>query len=293
MMPARVAVDASLVSIMLIVLISSGLIVLTLAGEEVRSPLVLLKNIHPERLYAFGSVSTKEKMDFSLGLLARGEFSTLEIQYTTLLQAEPSFVQENLTLSEFTAPQIAKMIRPVAILMSETDNDLVPYEEVEVHVVKGNRTYEGVYYDFPLVRMYSSPFLSDKVYTSFLILRNGTEPLYFAGYSEFFLKRFGGFLDIQRPLDAPEIASSILKLRIWRNDNATSYSSATDAEEGWRSIDQLPEFGRVVFRDVGKNERFSIDFTIEIPERPVGMIAQVIRIYADGEMVEKIVNLVE
>lgn len=292
-MPVRLPVDASLVSIMLIALISSGLIVLSLAGEEVRRPLEVLKNVHPERLHAFGSVTTKEKMDFSLGLLARGEFRTLEIQYATLVQANPSFTQENLTVSGLSAPEIASMIRPVAILLAETDNELVPFEEIEVQVVKGNRTYEGVFYDFPLVRLYSNPSLSDKVYTSFLILGNGTQPLYFAGYSEFFLKRFGGFLDIQRPLGAPEITSSIQKLRIWRNDNATSYSSAEDAQEGWRSIDELPDFGTVVFQGVRKNERFSIDFTIEIPERPSGMIAQVIRIYADGEMVGNVVNLLE
>ncbi len=292
-MPARVALDASLVSIMLIVLISSGLIVLSLAGETVRRPLELLKNVHPERLYAFGSVTTKEKMDFSLGLLARGEFKTLEIQYATLVQATPSFIEENLTLSGLTALEIARMIRPLAILMAETDNELVPYEEIEVQAAKANRTYEGVFYDFPLVRMYSKRSLSDKVYTSFLILKNGTGALYFGGYSDFFLKRFGGFLDIQRPMDAPEVSSSIQKLRISRNDNATSYSSSVEVEEGWRSMDQLPGFGRVVFQDVRKNERFSVEFTIEIPERPAGMIAQVIRIYADGEMVENVVNLVE
>jgi len=104
-MPSRLSVDASLASIMLIVLTSSGLVVLTVAREEVCSPLVVLKNVHPERLYPFGSVTTKEKMGFSLGVLARGDFRTLEIRCATLVQAMPSFTGKNLTLSELWAPR--------------------------------------------------------------------------------------------------------------------------------------------------------------------------------------------
>jgi hypothetical protein len=284
-------VDASLISIMIIVLISSGLVVFSFAREKIDSPVVVLKNIHPTKLYSQASVTTRDRMDFSLSLAAREDVETLEIQYTTLVQVNPVFVDPNQTL-EGTVGEIAEGIAPIRALIQETSNDLVPHDVLEAEGSVKNLSYEGLFYDFPLLRLYADPAISGTVYTSYLVFHNATHVTYFEGISDFFINRLGGYVEVELP-EGDEMKSSIESLRIRRDDNVTSYSSADDAPAGWKDIEDTPPFGRVVFREVKKHETFSIDFTIEIPRRPQKMAAQVVRIYADGELVDMAVNLME
>ena len=283
-------VDPSLISIMLIVLISSALVIFSLASEKIESPVVILKNIFPPVLFSQASVTTRERMDFSFSLAARRNIETLEIQYSTLIQVEPSLKAENTSGESLRA--IAKGISPIAALLEATENQYVPYEAVEVEGSVRNLRYRGIFYDFPIVRLYSDPSTSPEVYTSFLVFENETGIVYMEGISDFFLNRLGGYADIQLP-EEDMAKSAIASLRIRRNEDATSYSSSADAPAGWSSMEEAPEFGRVVFSEVKKHDTFSVDFTVETPRRPQKWSAQVIRVYADGELVDTLVNMIE
>jgi len=283
-------VDAGLVSLMLIILITSGMVVLTLAHEKVESPVLVLKNTYPPRLYTMASVTSKEKMDFSFSVTARRRIGRLQIQYSTLAQGEPVFVGEK---PEGASPEdIGLSITPISELFKWTENEQVPNEIIPVEVKYGNRTLEGAFFDFPMLRMFTAPDLSGLVFTSFLVLKNNTDVLYFEGISDFFFNRLGGFVEVELP-EGVEVRSSIESMRIRRNNNVTSFSSAPELPAGWKPIEDLPSFGTIGFSDVEEDETFSIDFTIDTPKRPRGLIAQVVRVYADGDLVEIVVNLIE
>ncbi len=283
-------IDSSLVSIMLIVLISSALIVFSFAREKIDNPVVVLKNLYPPVMFSQASVRTRERMDFSYSIAARRDIDTLEIQYTTLVQVDPVFREGNKTGE--TVEEIAKEISPLHALIETTTNDHVPYDVVTVEASVQNLNYTGLFYDFPLVRLYSDPSVSGVVYTSFLVLSNVTDVVYFEGISDFFLNRLGGFVDVDLP-EGDEQKSAIASLRMRRNEEVISFSSAVDAPSGWKTMEEVPEFGRVVFPSVRKHDTFSIDFTVEIPMRPRAWSAQVIRAFADGELVDIRVNLIE
>jgi len=290
-MRERLRVDASLVSIILMVLISSALVVFTLAQEKIESPVVVLKNVYPKKIYSEASVTTKERMDFSLSLAARRDIKTLEIQYATLVQVDPVFAAEGVDLKR-PLPELAREILPIRALMDETENPYVPYEAFDVKASWRNVTYDGLFLDFPLVRLYSNPKMSGQVYTSFLILRNATDIIYFEGISDFFLNRFGGFVGVEFP-GGKEPASAISSLEIHRNADKASFSSAQPLPEGRREMAEAPDFGRVTFTDVLRYDTFSVDFTVETPRRPAKMSAHVIRVIADGSTCEILVNLME
>jgi len=286
----RLRVDSSLVSIMLIVLISSALVVFSLAHEKIESPVELLKNVFPKKLFSEASVTTTERMGFSFSLSARRDMKLLEVQYATLVQVEPVFVTG--ARPEGSLEEIAQGILPIRALLDETENSYVPYEAIEVKASYRNFTFDGLFYDFPLVRLYSDPDTSGQVYTSFLILRNGTDIIYLEGISDFFLNKLGGFVGVEFP-GGKELRSAISSLRIRRNENMTSYSSAVEVPDGWKDIAETPPFGRVTFADVLRNDTFSVDFTVETPKRPQKMSAHVIRVIADGKVCEVAVNLME
>ena len=283
-------IDSSLISIMLIVLISSALIVFSFAREKIDSPVVILKNLYPSYLHHQASVTTRNRMDFSFSLAARRDIDTLEIQYVTLVQTNPVFIGGNQTGE--TVEEIAEEISPIWELIEATENERVPHEVLPAQGSIKNLSYSGIFYDFPLVRLYNDPSTSGQVHSSYMVLENETGILYFEGISDYFLFRLGGFVDLDLP-EGDELKSSISSLRIRRNDEVTSYSSAIDAPSGWLGMEETPAFGRVIFTDVNKDDIFSIDFTIEIPKRPQKWSAQVIRVYADGELAEMEVNLVE
>ena len=212
-------VDAGLVSLMLIILITSGMVVLTLAHEKVESPVLILKNTYPPRLYTMASVTSKEKMDFSFSVAARRPIGRLEIQYSILTQEEPIFAGEE---PEESSPEdIGRSIMPIKELFKWTDNEQVPNEIIPVEVKYGNLTLRGAFFDFPMLRMFTSPDLSGLVFTSFLILKNNTDVLYFEGISDFFFNRLGGFVEVELP-EGVEVRSSIESMRIRRNNNVTS-----------------------------------------------------------------------
>jgi len=282
-------IDTSLISIMLIVLISSTLVVFSFAREKIESPVVILKNIYPSVLFSQASVTTRERMDFSFSLAARRDIETLEIQYITLVQTLPVYMGGDQTGD--TLEEIAKGISPIGKMIEATENDLVPYQVLSVEGSIRNLSYSGIFLDFPIVRLFNDPSSSGQVYSSFLVFENGTDILYFEGISDFFLYRLGGFVDVDLP-EGDEDKSAISILRIRKNDDVTSYSSAIGAPSDWLGMEQTPDFGRVVFEDVAKHDTFSIDFTVEIPRRPPMWSAQVIRVYADGELVDTEVNLV-
>lgn len=275
---------------MLIVLISSALVVFSLAHEKIDSPVELLKNVFPKKLFSEASVTTTEIMDFSFSVSARRDVEMLEIQYATLVQVEPVFVTG--TQPEGSLKEIAEDILPIRTLLDETENSYVPHETIEVKVSYRDFTYDGLFYDFPLVRLYSNPDTSGQVYTSFLVLRNGTGIIYLEGISDFFLNRLGGFVGVDFP-GGKELRSAISRLQIRRNENMTSYSSAEELPEGWKDIAETPAFGRVTFADVLRNDTFSVDFTVETPKRPQKMSAHVIRVIADGQLCDVTVNLME
>jgi hypothetical protein len=283
-------IDSSLISIMLIVLITSALIVFSFAREKIDNPVVILKNLYPSVLYSQASVTTREKMVFSFSLAARRDIETLEIQYVTLVQTDPVFTGGNQTGTDLR--EIAEGISPIGNMIEATGNDLVPYEVLEAEGSVRNLSYPGFFFDFPLTRLFNDPQSSGQVYTSFLVLENGTDIVYFEGISDFFLYRLGGFVDVDLP-EGDEQKSAIASMRIRRNEETTSYSSATDAPSGWQGMEETPEFGRAIFKDVVKHDTFTIDFTVEIPRRPQDWSAQVIRVYADGILVGMEVNLVE
>jgi hypothetical protein len=282
-------VDASLISIMLIVLISSALIVFSFAREKIESPVVILKNLYPSILYSQASVTTRERMDFSFSLAARRDIETLEIQYVTLVQTLPVFVGGNQTGD--TLEEIASGISPIKRMIEATENDLVSNEVLAVEGSIRNLSYSGIFLDFPIIRLFTDTSSSGQVCSSFLVFENGSDILYFKGISDFFLYRLGGYVDVDLP-EGDEQKSAISILRIRENDDVTSYSSAIDAPSDWLGMEQTPDFGRVIFEDVVKHDTFSIDFTVEIPRRPPMWSAQVIRVYADGELVDTEVNLV-
>lgn len=283
--------DASLGSIILIVLISSALLVFSFAREDIDSPVVVLKNTYPEKMFSQASVTTRKRMDFSFTIAARREINTLEIQYVTLVQLDPVFLSDEVD-TEASLEDMAEHIAPVKALLDESENGYLGHEKLAVKADFRNRTYDGLFVDFRVVRYYAWPENSDQIVTSFLILDNGTGILYFEGVSDFYVNRLGRYVDIELPKEERN-RSSIDVLRIRRNENVTAYSSDTDAPEGWLPIEEVPEMGRVVFKDVEKHDTFSIDFTIETARRPAGMSAHLIRTYADGELVDTRVNLVE
>ncbi len=281
--------DASLISIILIVLITSALVVFTLAQEDIESPVEVLKNIYPEKMYSQASVTTREKMDFSFTVAARREMKSLEIQYVTLIETDPpaTSLQPGSPLE-----QIAENISTIATLSRESQNPYLEREVRPLDVHFQNTNYQGLFYDFPVVRYYSTSDTTDQVVTSFLILDNGTNILYFEGISDFYIHRLGRYASTSIPAEERN-RSSIDGLRIRRNENVTYFSSAPDVPSDWLPITSVPEKGRVVFRDVEKHDTFSIDFTIEIPRRPAGVSGHVIRVYADGELSAMRLNLVE
>lgn len=286
----NLSVDSSLAAIIAIVLITSALIVLTIAKEDVEERYVILKNEFPERLKAQASLTSSEEMGFSFGILLREDFTSVEIQYSILSQGElPSPTNASM---DGGLEDVVASVPAVSMLVNETGNDIVPYHKKEVEAEHGDEQLEGLFFDFPVVRMYTDPSLSSGVRTSFLFLENGEEVLYFQGCSDFFFNRLGGLFGFILP-DGTPVRSTIEELRIWRDEEATSYTSAAVVPSGWKDIYESPDFGIVTFEDVKKNEKFSVDFTVETPERPAGMLAQVIRVFADGELLHLQINLIE
>ncbi len=284
----KLSFDSGLVSVFVIVLITSGLVVLTLAGERVEDRIVILKNDYPEKLLPQASLTSSERMDFSFGLLARSDFTSLEIQYSILTGEElPSSASTDGSLDG-----VASSVQVISSLIKETGNQIVPFDRLPVDVKWGDGRLEGLLLDFPLVRLYTDPSLSSEVRTSFLLLRNGTDVLYFEGTSDFYFNRLGGSFGFLLPGGTP-LRSTIDKLRIWRDEEVLSYTSAPVVPAGWLDIHESPDFGRVIFQDVRKNERLSVDFTVETPERPAGILVQVIRVYADGELLHMETNMIE
>jgi hypothetical protein len=286
----NLSVDSSLAAITLIVLITSALIVLTIAKEDIEERYVILKNEFPERLKAQASLTSSEKMGFSFGILLREDFTLAEIQYSILCQRElPSLTNASV---DSDLEDIAASVPAVSMLVKETGNDIVPFSKEEVEAEHGDEQFEGLFFDFPVVRMYTDPSLSSGVRTSFLFLEDSEETLYFQGCSDFYFNRLGGLFGFVLP-DGTPVRSTIEELRIWRDEEATSYTSAAVVPTGWKDIYESPDFGTVAFEDVKKNEKFSVDFTVETPERPAGLIAQVIRVFADGELLHIQINLIE
>ncbi len=289
-MKEHMRIDSGLVSIMVMVLMTSGLVILTLAREKVGDRVVVLKNTHPETLREYASVQSGDRMDFSFGLLSRANARMLEILYCTMVQTgNLSVEQAEVTASSLRARSEA--IGAIATMIEETQNQFIPHLVLDLVVEMDGASYPAVFYDFPLVRLYADSSLSGLVCTSFMVLQNGTNLLYFEGYSDFFLNRLGGF-DVKLP-GGQEVRSSIASLRIRRHGHTSSYSSSAIAPAGWQPMEDSPGFGRVEFEDVKKNEELSVDFTIETPTRPKGMIAQIIRVYIDAELAVTVANLVK
>ncbi len=283
-------VDAGLLSLMIIILVTSGMVILTLAHEKVKSPVLLLKNTYPPKLYTMASVTSKERMDFAFSIAARRPIGRLEMSCTTLSQAQPTFVSGS---AQGDSPKdIGMSIRPIEELMKRTENKFVHNEILPVEVTYGNKTMKGAFFDFPTLRMFTSPEISGLIFTSFLVVKNDTNVLYFQGISDFFFNRLGGFVDVELPAGV-QVRSPIESMRISSDNNVTSYSSAPELPVGWRPITDLPSFGTVRFSHVPEDETFSIDYTIDTPKRPRGLIAQVIRVYADGDLAKIVVDVIE
>jgi hypothetical protein len=268
--------ESRLGGIIIVVLVLSAAAVFTIATLTVQeASVVMLQNDFPSRLTR---VDTEGKrMTFAHGFRAGRDLAEIEIRFSILHPSPDPFASDNgSSLDSHPDAEIVEDLLGEGWLI--TDSIVAEVDE----------ELNGTLYFCDLGRSIQ-PF-SDSRSTNYLasafcrIVDKAGEETYFRGVSDFFYDR----------------EDTIEHLVVARQGNETSFTSGPSGSTG---LTDAPKGGLVTVTDVRKGEMLVVEFSVvphpdHLPEKAWDpnygqKVIQVIRVYADGELVLVQINVLE
>ncbi len=273
-----VRIDRGFVGVLLVAVVISTMIMGFVTVEKVKVGIEILKNKYPLAI----KTSQQERHTFVINIIARKPYEEVKLKFSCLSKAKPVLADRNITNKPgVTLKEIAAEITPIKTCLAAGKTSPVGYEERMVEVEINGTTYEALLLDFGEVIAAGQP-VSDLSFapTAYLLWRDKQGNLtYYQGASDFFVNR----------------NQSIESLVISYNDNETTYRSSKEAvaSPDIPTVAQAPRLGIVRFQHVKKDDRMYVMFAINSLSVPAhtGMM-QVVRVYADGELVAYRLNMI-
>ncbi len=271
--------DSRPAGIALVVMIVCTTLVFTLAlTRREASPLVMLQNTFPQKITSIEKEG--KRFSFAHSFFARRDISELEIRFCLLHSSPAPKIDGNLTRPGFAD------YNEVGILREYLGAGDIPVDQFEVAVGDGSEARRLRVYDLGrIIQPFSSSGSTDSIYSVFgvLVAPDGN-PVFLRGVSDFFYER----------------ERNVEYLVVARGEREDSYSS--EGRGGYR-IRDAPKGGAVVLKDVKQGEMVLIQFSTVpridfMPERTWNKnfdreFYQVIRAYADGELIVAVANRIE
>jgi len=248
--------------------ILSTLLVATIVKPKAEDALLVLGNEYPQALVKRApAVGLDSELSFSF--MATRDFERVELRFSSLYEKD---LDANLSgsISLHELPNIAKVEGYVAALGGDAE---VMDEDVELN---GTR-YRATILDFSrFLEAFNNGSTLATLPLVFAILVKGDEVRYFEGCPGFFM----------------EAEQNLQYLTISRGDDKKEYiRSGTMLKEVPR-ISDAPQGGILIFETVKKDERFSVSFTIDIPDDglrqivtwvPERHLLELVQGYSDGK----------
>ncbi len=272
--------ESKLAGMIIIVLVISAAAVFTIASmRKEKTTVVMLQNDYPPKLIDIEKEG--KQMTFSHGFLARRDLVEVEIRFSFLHSSpEPALFNNQTEPSFRNYLQVAYLEKYLGgyewLCADEFETDLEGDK-------KGNRAH---FYDVGrTLHLFSSPSSAGSLASVFgtVAAENGNLT-YYRGFSDFFFER----------------KDTIRYLVVSHRGNETSYSSS---RSGQGNIADAPKGGTVILHYLKKGDMVVVEFSVEpdrdhLPERAWDPnynqeILEVIRVYADGELVLTKVNVIE
>lgn len=261
-------VDPRLATILASSVILSTLLVATIVKPKAEDALLVLGNEYPQALVKRApAVGLDSELSFSF--MATRDFERVELRFSSLYEKD---LDANLSgsISLHELPNIAKVEGYVAALGGDAE---VMDEDVELN---GTR-YRATILDFSrFLEAFNNGSTLATLPLVFAILVKGDEVRYFEGCPGFFM----------------EAEQNLQYLTISRGDDKKEYiRSGTMLKEVPR-ISDAPQGGILIFETVKKDERFSVSFTIDIPDDglrqivtwvPERHLLELVQGYSDGK----------
>jgi hypothetical protein len=270
--------DSRPAGIALVVLILSTAVVVTLAVIRPEpAPVVLLQNSYPQRITSIEREG--ERFHFAHAFFVRRDMAELEIRFSLLHSSPMPEIEGNGTDHSFSN------YVEIGILRDYLGIDEIPFDQFDAEVDGGPGGCVIRVCDLGrTLQCHSSPGSTDSLWDAFGQFVNGTgDPSFLRGISDFFYER----------------EENVEYLVVARGKDEDSYSSTG----GQEPIGNAPKGGTVILQDVRKGEMVVVEFSVvphkeHMPERTWNRnydreFYQVIRAYADGELIVAKANRVE
>jgi hypothetical protein len=272
--------DSRLAGIAFVAVIVSTAYVLTLALTRHQAlPLVMLQNTYPQQITSIEKEG--KRFSFAYAFLARRDISQLEIRFCLLHSSPVPEIRGNVTEFDFADYE------DVGILEDYLGVGEAPVDQFEVNLDGEPGAKIMRVYDLSrAIQPFSSPGSTDSIYSVFGVLLAGNgSSTFLRGISDFFYER----------------EMNVEYLVVAQGEREDSYSSGDS--HGGSTMEEAPKGGAVILKDVKKGETVMIQFTVvphieSMPERTWNKnyqreFYQVVRAYADGELIIAKANRVE
>lgn len=260
-------VDPRLATIIVSSVILSTLLVATIVKPKAEDALLVLGNEYPQALVKRApAVGLDSELSFSF--MATRDFERVELRFSSLYEKDlDANISSSVSLREL--PNVAEVAGYVAALGG--DGEMME-KDIEIN---GTR-YEATILDFSrFLEAFNNGSMMSTLPLVFAMLVRGDEVRYFEGCPGFFM----------------EAEQNLQYLTISRGDDKKEYvRSGTMLKEVPR-ISDAPRDGVLVFDTVKRDERFSVSFTIDIPDDGLRQIVtwlpdkhllELVRGYSDG-----------
>ncbi len=261
-------IDPRLATIMASSVILSTLLVATIVKPKAEDALLVLGNEYPQALVKRApAVGLDSELSFSF--MATRDFERVELRFSSLFEKDlDANVSASISLHEL--PNVAKVEGYVTTLGGDA-------EMMEADIELNGTRYEATILDFSrFLEAFNNGSMMATLPLVFAMLVRGDEVRYFEGCPGFFM----------------EAEQSLQYLTISRGDDKKEYiRSGTMLKEVPRTS-EAPRDGVLVFDTVKRDERFSVSFTIDIPEDglrqivtwvPERHLLELVQGYSDGE----------
>lgn len=268
--------DSRLAGIAVVVLILSTAAVLTLAMTRHKGPpLVMLQNTYPEELTSIAREG--KRFSFAYAFFPRRDISELEIRFSLLHSSPAPEVVGNLSGHDFTH------YLDVVALQDYLGVKDIPVDRFDVDVDRDPDGRRIQVYDVSrAVYPFCASGSAGSIYSVFGVLETKEgQPAFLGGVSDFFYGR-------EKNVEHLVVAQG----------KAEHYYKAGGSEGS--TMRDAPKGGVVILKDVKKGEMVVVEFSVVphidyMPERTWNrnygrQFFQVVRAYADGELVIKKAN---
>ncbi len=280
-------VDKRILGLAAVSLILSTLIMLTIARERIEKPVEILKNDYPTIL------EQNRKGTFSFAMVAREKFENLQLRFSILSQVNlkvPEMINPQKAYNATDSPkEVLDNVVKIRWLENETAYMGLEPERIEHRFQLGGRECKMLVYDYSVVLEYvsgrESILAAPLIYAG--IIDDQGEAYFLAGTSDFFF--------------TPQ--KNVVSLSVSHNAEEQNYLPDEQIWEGATRmpLSQAPQGGVLDYAGVGKDDTFSVIFTVEADAQnlPYGFpsltspkklsitFMQAIRIYLDGRLYEE------